>query len=341
MAIERLNSETANDSVNSVQPDSKPDSHDIEKKSRRRKKRRKARNETSTVIEAVMPVAESPQTLEGDAVMLWQRPEGEVSQKAPVVEATSVVETVESVPPPMPPDPVTYRQRFWSEQPLPEQYSPPQLEAEPMHTYIPHHAPETGRKTVQPVSVETHVANQPPETKPTAESVSKPSSERQLGKQELLKLAKDITIDGVRLKDVYNTNRIDEAGLRAVVDVYLRGGDIKQRLTQEIIAKEQSYERDPQLRHQRLDPEFGAKVRGSKAAQKVGNVLGQAKAIAGEQGAKLAATSQKSAKSASKVLASGAKQAQHDLIDNASTADWLSITAVVVVWSIILILWLG
>ncbi len=282
--------------------------------------------------------------------MLWQRPEMHESKPAeflPAPEPESV-----PVPPPMPPDPTSYRRRFWQEQstlssdeqtidrealPVVYEYGQPQLEAEPMHHYVPHQSPETSRKTVQPTSVETHIPA--PAFEAAQETTSHDQPERQLNRQELLRLAKSVTIDGVRLKDIYATNRIDEAGLRAVVDVYLHGGDVKQQLTREIVAKEQSYERDPQLRHQR-PVEYGRKPR-SGTSQKIAQVLGKAKVIAGEQGAKLAVSSQKTAKSASKVLSGSAKQAQRDLIDNSNTMDWISITAVVVLWSIILLLWLG
>lgn len=165
--------------------------------------------------------------------------------------------------------------------------------------------------------------------------------ERQLGKHELMKIAKDIKVDGVSLKDVYSANRIDEEGLRAVVDAYLRGGDVRQQLSREVIAKEQSFERDPRVRHHRISASQGRKERSSKAGEAIGKAWGHTKEIVGEQGSKLAVSSQKTAKKASKVVAKGAKQAQHELIDNSSTTGWLLITGVVVVYSIILLILVG
>lgn len=152
-------------------------------------------------------------------------------------------------------------------------------------------------------------------------------AERQLGKRELMRLSKDIKVDGVPLKEIYKAKKIDEVGLRSVVDTYLRGGDVRQQLAEEIVVKEQSYERDPVLRHQRLVGERKAGGRGRGAGQKVSRALGAAAASTGS-----------TARSAGRAIASGAKTAQRDIIDNSNTTDWLSITAVVVLYSVILLL---
>jgi hypothetical protein len=194
------------------------------------------------------------------------------------------------------------------------------------HREIPRAARVAGNKVTERV-----VARMP-------EAAAGARAERHLGKRELMRVAKDIKIDNVRLKDIFSAKRIDEVGLRSVVDTYLRGGDIRQQLTREIVKKEQSYERDPQLRHTRQQERD---ERRSAKQSKPAGVLGQAGGVVTSQGGKLASSAQKTAKSAGQAIAASAKQAQHDIIDNSNTSDWLSITAVVVLWSIILVLWLG
>lgn len=163
--------------------------------------------------------------------------------------------------------------------------------------------------------------------------------EHQLGKRELLRLSKDIKVDGVPLKEIYKAKKIDEIGLRSVVDTYLNGGDVRQQLTEEIVVKEQTYERDPVLRRQRMIGErkvdsrtdSGRRSRGGGSGGGVGQTLSRALSS-------VAASTGSTARSAGRAIASGARTAQRDIIDNSNTADWLSITAVVVLYSIILVL---
>lgn len=160
----------------------------------------------------------------------------------------------------------------------------------------------------------------------TQYTVAETTQNREMSQSELLKLAKSIKIEGVKLKDIYDAKRIDLNGLRAVIETYLRAGDVKQTLTQEIIAREQSFERDPYLRHQR-------QTANSDSAPKA--------RIGSERSTKLAALSQKKVQKAGHILVSGARQAQHEIIDKTSIVDWLSITAIVIVYSLILFLLLG
>jgi hypothetical protein len=161
-------------------------------------------------------------------------------------------------------------------------------------------------------------------------------AERQLGKRELMRLSKDIKVDGVPLKEIYKANKIDEVGLRSVVDTYLRGGDVRQQLAEEIVVKEQTYERDPVLRHQRM---IGERKVNSRAGggRRSGGAGGVGQTLAHALGSAAASTSN-TARSAGRAIASGAKTAQRDIIDNSNTTDWLSVTAVVVLYSIILML---
>jgi hypothetical protein len=64
----------------------------------------------------------------------------------------------------------------------------------------------------------------------------------------LLDLAESIRIDGVSVHEMYSARRIDEAGLRRIVAEYLRGGDLRDIITSEIIRVQLKFERDPQLR---------------------------------------------------------------------------------------------
>ena len=172
------------------------------------------------------------------------------------------------------------------------------------------------------------------------EAGSKPAAvERQLGKRELLKVAKDIKIDGISLKEIYNANRLDDEGLRATVNAYLRGGDVRQRLAQEVALKEQSFEWDPVLRKQHMQGERRkvSELEQRRADQATGHGGGVGRTVSTALST-AAASTESAARSAGRAISSGAKTAQRDLIDNANTTDWLSITAVVVLYSIILIL---
>jgi hypothetical protein len=177
----------------------------------------------------------------------------------------------------------------------------------------------------------------------------------QLGKRELLRIAKDILIDGVRLKDIYDAKRLDEAGLRAVVECYLRGGDVKQQLARELLSKESSYERDPNLRHTLQDASQspaanqvsdGVKAVGRKAVEGPAEMLGAA-LLAGanpnRDDRQQASPVSKNMSTRTRIISDnmvtrGIQTLRHDLIENANIADWLSVTAVVLLYSIILIL---
>jgi hypothetical protein len=252
---------------------------------------------------------------------------------------------------------------------------PRRLEAEPIHTMS---APEGTRAVVQPLFVETGVRREsapsaiaaiavferlvsrrfdrPPLSpavrlvaaraaesvvaRPSLEAIRTPAAEHSLNKRELMKVAKDIKIDGVPVKEIYNAKRIDEAGLRAVVETYLRGGDVRQQLIEEITVKEQSFERDPVFRDHMLNADRERRARSNGSSDNSSGSGGRLQSVGRALGS-MAATTENSARSAGRAIASGAKTAQRDLIDNSNTTDWLSITAVVVLYSIILILLLN
>ena len=67
---------------------------------------------------------------------------------------------------------------------------------------------------------------------------------------QLVSTASDILIDGKSLKQVYDSHLVGEKGLRRVVAEYMRGGDFRKSLSQELIEREKDFERDPVLRDQ-------------------------------------------------------------------------------------------
>jgi|GEM_PF-3767298 len=82
--------------------------------------------------------------------------------------------------------------------------------------------------------------------------------------RELLSISEKVVIEGVSLRRIYEGKQISELGLRRIVGEYLRGGDIKHALDQELLLKQMAYERDPQLRD-KLQPVFGASASGGGA----------------------------------------------------------------------------
>lgn len=269
-------------------------------------------------------------------------------------------------PPPQPPDPLSYRRSFWKEQTVPLETAQGDKGSvlPPLHDYEqPMRPPE--RVSVAPfaaIEVFDRAINRsavdradiPRAAKVAAakaaelavmrisEAAASPSvgAERQLSKRELMRLSKEIRIDGVSIKEIYKAQRIDETGLRSVVEAYMRGGDVRRQLTEELTAKEQSYELDPVLRHQYLRGERPQQI-GSGSRLGLGGGPGGMGGISQTVGRALgsvATTAEQAARSAGRAIASGAKTAQRDIIDNSNTADWLSVTAVVVLYSIILIL---
>jgi hypothetical protein len=70
-----------------------------------------------------------------------------------------------------------------------------------------------------------------------------------MNREELLKTGGEISVGATNLRRVYETQLISEQGLRRLVAVHERGGDVREVLEQELIEKETSYERDPRLRN--------------------------------------------------------------------------------------------
>lgn len=83
-----------------------------------------------------------------------------------------------------------------------------------------------------------------PERKPLAEK-----RVETLNRVQLLELSEKIIIDGTSLRKIYETHLIGERGMRHIVAEYMKDGDLKQALRQEIIERERDFERDPAMRH--------------------------------------------------------------------------------------------
>lgn len=146
-------------------------------------------------------------------------------------------------------------------------------------------------------------------------------------KAEMEHLAKTIKIDGVSLQEIFDSKQIDREGLQAIIQTYLRGGDIRKHLNQEIIEKQKQYERDP-MNRKRSDGQLSGKV--SKAST-----------ILATKSADFAKTAQQAAGKAGKSIAKNAKQAQTKLADRSDAQLWAGIAAIVVIYATILLLLFG
>lgn len=86
-----------------------------------------------------------------------------------------------------------------------------------------------------------------------------------MSRSELLDISEEIIIDNTTLRHVYDTHLIGENGLRRLVYEQMRGGDLRQALHHEILEHETGFERDPQLRHQPLKPDWSQQISESPA----------------------------------------------------------------------------
>ncbi|MHB1864767.1 MAG: hypothetical protein ACYCPS_01200 [Candidatus Saccharimonadales bacterium] len=69
-------------------------------------------------------------------------------------------------------------------------------------------------------------------------------------RQELLKAASAIKVEGSSLKQIYEAHLVGERGLRRIIAEYLRGGNYIKTLKRELVEREKDFERDPKLRDQ-------------------------------------------------------------------------------------------
>jgi len=77
-----------------------------------------------------------------------------------------------------------------------------------------------------------------------------------LSKNELVKIAENIKIDGTTLRKIFESHLISEKGLRRVISTFLRGGNIKRALNREILQRQIDFEKDPVLRDSFGEPEY-------------------------------------------------------------------------------------
>jgi hypothetical protein len=71
---------------------------------------------------------------------------------------------------------------------------------------------------------------------------------QKMNHNELLLTSEKVLIDGTSLRTIYESRQVTEPGLRRILTEYLGGGDIKKALSKELLVKQLTYERDPQLR---------------------------------------------------------------------------------------------
>lgn len=179
----------------------------------------------------------------------------------------------------------------------------------------------------------------PAAERPVPSSPEAPADIR-MNDRELLQTAKSIRIEGVSLKDIFEARRIDKEGLRQVVAVFLRGGNYREQLRREITAKEMSFERDPLFRHNRRSAEDNGKTASAEKPGALKRGLAAAQENLGPTGARLAQAAQSTAGKAGKAVASGTKQATDKLVERGDNEMWYGITAIVIVYSIIVLLFI-
>lgn len=136
----------------------------------------------------------------------------------------------------------------------------------------------------------------PPPTNLKLPEKSPPVRVDQMSHRDLLKASEKVIVDGVSLRTIYEAKQITESGLQRVMHEYYRGGDIKRSLDQELLAKEMSYERDPQVRD-RLAQSYASVQSAAQQSQPVSPIFEAnqpAKPAAGAQDVQPAATRRQS-----------------------------------------------
>ncbi len=80
--------------------------------------------------------------------------------------------------------------------------------------------------------------------------VEKPKSGINLKRRELLLIASKVEVMGTNLRKIHESGQLTEKGLRRMIEVYLRGGNVKKALKRELLEREIDFERDPAIRDQ-------------------------------------------------------------------------------------------
>ncbi len=201
--------------------------------------------------------------------------------------------------------------------------SQPFLEAVPLHDMNELQFPERMPGSEKPV-IETVPAYDTPPSVEALPAAADLQPQQELGLAELVKLSKKIKIDGVKLHEIFAAKRIDEAGLRAVIQEFLRGGNVRKQLTDEIVNKEKSFERDPSTRHLTSD-----QIRDKLANTSVKVV---------QKGYALGKTSKHVTREVAHVLKDAAVQTHHGLQESGIDVHWPSIAAIAIIYTLIIIL---
>ncbi len=87
-------------------------------------------------------------------------------------------------------------------------------------------------------------------TEKNEEIIEKPNSSIKLKRRELLLIASKVEVMGTNLRKIHESGQLSEKGLRRMIEVYLRGGDVKKALKRELLEKQIDFERDPAIRDQ-------------------------------------------------------------------------------------------
>lgn len=150
-----------------------------------------------------------------------------------------------------------------------EQHTPPQLQR-----------PET-LPVISPLQKETKKHET---TKPKTEQIQTATPEltqkkiEYLSTPELLKEVEHVYLDGVKVRTLYNVNRIDRAGLVKIAKASARGEDLKKVFEEVELGRERQLERAKEFRHDdthlQNDPS-SAHTSLARPHQKVGRVLMQ------------------------------------------------------------------
>lgn len=98
--------------------------------------------------------------------------------------------------------------------------------------------PASATERVQPATAKPEKRAEAAKPKPEVKA-------RDLPLRQVLDISETIVVGSTTIRRVFETNLIEEAGLRRIVHEHLQGGDVRKILTEELMIKELSYERDP------------------------------------------------------------------------------------------------
>ena len=85
-------------------------------------------------------------------------------------------------------------------------------------------------------------------SKINSDSVHVPDPIKVIGRDKLLELSKDITVEGASLKDMYENHLFGEGALRRLVSAHTKGEEISTMVRREVLERQVDFERDPMMR---------------------------------------------------------------------------------------------